>query len=552
MKKKLLTLTLSALVLLTSYKSNAYDVDTHFYGTYSLARFAGIRHEVALKIATSAQWMDESYISDPLSMIILPDVGIKKRRLLHFPGSRIANKLTVDTLPTIIDPSSKVKLRTFTETEADHEFATEMLNEGMMSGDLMMVGTGLHTLEDSFAHAGTIAELGHAHFWHHPDRPYVDEASVTKYFKMTRSVLKAMVAMRMLLPANAVDTTVQFGEKPNYQQNGEKLADIYEQIPEVRSAVSRKILNMPEFVDFALKDVFGRARRVNYVKDGYQPYLKNYTAGEDAYTAAANIAKTMPQEMINVAQIMKDSGRPTLTADYVLSLGGLKQVLTKVVTDLMAGIVPRPLDVYHRFEKEEDGPVWIKEIDLRVGNMRALIQKIYGKNIEFVGNKTNTQAGYIKEMTKQPEAKPVLPANAQAGVEYVTYSLDEKYRFNHMIFRFMFPKLATYLKGDFAKIDQIIQLNVSQADGAATDASLMQKARSLWNTPNGIMAALSLITDIPNIYRNAREDITHSRITPLPTNRYYTLTYLMDKQIKANSYKSLMTPQQVESLAGKK
>ena len=551
MKKALVGCLLSLVLIINPNVTQAYDVDTHFYGTYSLARFAGIRHEVALKLATSAQWMDESFISDPLSMIILPDVGIKKRRLLHFPGTRIANKLTVDTLPTIIDPSSKVKLRTFTETEADHEFATQMFNEGLQTGDLMMVGTGLHTLEDSFAHAGTIAELGHAHFWHHPDRPYIDDPSVVKYFRMCRSVLKAMVTIRMLLPANAVDTSVQFGEKPNYLLNGDKLADLYENIPEVRQAVSRKILNMPEFVDFALNDVFARARKVNYVSDGYRGYLKNYEPGQDAYQAAANIAKTMPEEMINVAAIMQDSGRPTLSSDYVLSLGGLKVVLAKVVNDLMSGIVPRPLDVYHRFEKEEDGPVWIKEIELRVGNMRALIQKLYGRNIEFVSNNTNTQQGFVKEMTKQASAKPVLPPNAKPGVEYITFSLDEKYRFNHMIFRFMFPKLSKHINGDFQQIDQLAQIIVPPEEGASSDESLMQKAKGWLSAAGSFFNSFGIFSDLPEKFKLARADITQSHITPDPTNRYFTLPYLVEKQMKANAYKFLMTPQQVDQLSRK-
>ena len=76
--------------------AHAYDEDTHFYGTYAMARFAGIKHEVATKIALSAVWMDESYISDPTSMIFLPMTGIKKRRLLHFPSTRIGGKLSAD------------------------------------------------------------------------------------------------------------------------------------------------------------------------------------------------------------------------------------------------------------------------------------------------------------------------------------------------------------------------------------------------------------------------------------------------------------------------
>lgn len=45
---------LGLFLILTSFSAQAYDKDTHFYGTYSMARFAGIKHEVALKIATGS------------------------------------------------------------------------------------------------------------------------------------------------------------------------------------------------------------------------------------------------------------------------------------------------------------------------------------------------------------------------------------------------------------------------------------------------------------------------------------------------------------------
>ena len=550
MKKYILKSVVAVLVLFSTINAKAYDVDTHFYGTYSLARFAGIRHEVAAKIATGAQWMDESYISDPLSMIILPDVGIKKRRLLHFPGTRVANKLTVSTLPSFLDPSSKVPLKSFTETEADHEFASEMINEGLMKGDLMMTATGLHTLEDSFAHAGTIAELGHAHFWHHPDRPYVDDASVEKYFLMCRSVLRAMVAIRSLIPANAIDTQVQFGAKPNYQLDGDQLADIYSQLPDVRKAISRRILNEPAFVSFALNDVFKRAQKVNYVKPGYENYLNNFTPGQDAYQAAANIAKSLPPEMINVNQIMKDSGRPVLSAEYIVSMGGMAGLLHRVINDLLTGIVPRPMDVFHRFEKEEDGPVWVKELEIRVGNMRALIKRLYNTDVYFVANNTSSQQGFVKEIAKDPVANPRLPAPAQ-GINYVTFSLAEKYKFNHMIFNFMFPKLGEYTKNDEAQVNQLAAFVISAEDATSSDSTLASKLVSLSRSSGGFWAGLGMLSDIPGLMKKisiAREDIMQSHIIPHENNRFYTVPHLLRGQITRKIYKPLMSNHEVEQL----
>jgi hypothetical protein len=544
--KKLIKSIVGGAILLTSLSAKSYDVDTHFYGTYSMARFAGIRHEIALKLATGTQWMDESYISDPVSMIVLPDVGIKKRRLLHFPGSRIANKMTISQLPSMFDPSSGVKLRSFTETEADHEFATEMFTEGLMQGDLMKVATGLHTLEDSFAHAGTIAELGHAHFWHHPDRPYVDDQSVEKYFKMCRSVLKAMVAIRYLLPASGLDMDVKFGDQPNYKLNGDKLADIYTNLPMVRKAISRKILNEPSFVKFALDNIFKRAKGVAYIKSGYERYLDNFKPGQDTYQAAGSVAESLPPEMVNVSGILRDTGRSNLTPEYIISMGGLGSLLTKVLTDLMTGIVPRPMDAYHRFEKEEDGPIWIKEVDLRVLNMRSLINNLYGKNIYFVPNNTSGKNGYLKELANSPAANP-RRVNAPVGVELVTYSLAEKRRFNDMVFKFMFPKLSTYMKGNGEHITSLL----------ASTHAMMDKDKNYAQRLGAAMAALKGVfsfgngTNLVSQIKIAREDISGSRIVPNQYNRYFTVPGLVRRQVARKVFKPLLTPQQVDALVRK-
>jgi hypothetical protein len=546
--KKYILKALVGFCLFLSPVAHAYDADTHFYGTYAMARFAGIRHEIAAKIATGTQWMDESYISDPLSMIILPDVGIKKRRLLHFPGARIANKLTVSTLPSFLDPSSKVPLKTFTETEADHEFATEMFTEGLMSGNLMMASAGIHTLEDSFAHAGTIAELGHAHFWHHPDRPYVDDASVEKYFKMSRAVLKAMVAIRSLLPANGYDTTVKFGDRPNYQLNGDQLADIYTQLPDVRRTVSKKILNDPTFVKFALEDVFARAQKVNYVKNGYQNYLNKFTPGQDTYQAAGSIAKSLPPELVNIAGIMHDSGRPNLSSDYVLSMGGMGELLMRVVTDLLSGIVPRPMDIYHRFEKEEDGPVWVEENKLRVAGMRSLIKRMYNIDVFFVGNHMKGAQGFLKEMTKEPIAQINMDnaKKANPNINFVTFNLEEKYQFNRMIFNFLFPKLSASMAGNEKQLNAMAQLAVSAQDGAASDQSLMQKASGAWTNLKNLFNGP--VMDLREKYRLAREDVQTAHIIPHMNNKFYAVPVLLQKEINTKVFKPLMRNEQIESL----
>lgn len=533
-----------------SVPAMGYDIDTHFYGTYSMARFAGIRHEVALKIATATQWMDESYASDPLSMIFLPQTGLKKRRLLHFPASRIANKLTIDQLnvPFFLDPSSKVPLKSLTETEAEHDFATEMFTEGLMEGNLMKVGAGLHTLEDSFAHAGTISELGHAHFWHHPDRPFIDEASVEKYFQMTRAVFKAMVAIRTLLPMDAIDTAAYGGAMTaNYLMSADELADLYQSTPEVKSTVSKKILNDPTYVRFALENVFQRAKKANYIKEGYQSYLGQFENGQDSYQAAVSVAKVIPEQLIDINAVMKDTGRNTaITADYILSLGGVSELLGSVIRDFLSGIVPRPLDVFHRFEKEEDGPLWVRELELRVANMRYLVYSLYNTDIFFVKNNTGTEIGFLKEIAKSPEAHPVFP-QATRGVEFVTYSLDEKAEFNQVIFSFLFPKLSEYTKNEIPLLasfitatSQLLKKDVNFADkmGGVVDYLAMKRDSILSGK------SINLITAV----KMAEQDILTAHVIPNPKNKYYKVPALLQKEIVNKEFKPLVTSAQLKMM----
>lgn len=542
-------------ILLVSVSASAYDVDTHFYGTYSMARFAGIKHPVALKLALGAQWMDESYISDPLSMIILPATGIKKRRLLHFPGSPLANKLNPQDAMTRFagllkqDPSSGIELNTYTETEADHEFATELFTEGLMEGNLMKISAGLHTLEDSFAHAGTVAELGHAHFWHHPDRPYVDAASVEKYFQMARSVLKAMVAVRTLLPESEIDYEIAFSDKgPNAKLDGATLGELYHSNQLIHKFVSKPILNEPEFVDFALNNVFDRAKKLGYVTNGVETYLKNYTPGQDSFQAAASISLALSEDrenfkkIVNQPMILKALGRPaeTIDARYVVSLGGNEGLTTKIIHSLLRGLVPQPMNEYHRFEKEEDGPIWEKEMAMRVSNMRHLVYTIYGRDLYFVKNNTSTQQGYLLELTLDPKGKPVLP-RSNGKTEFVTYSLEEKHQFNKIIFSFLFPKLSASL-GDLKSYTDLMR--VFQSPPPA-QSGVRAKIGNLWEKSKAAYDAFMSIDSYTAKIKLAVEDLQSSRVIPNQYNRYYSVPYLL----RSNISKGIFVPIKLQTLS---
>ncbi|MEK6628419.1 MAG: hypothetical protein AABY53_07315, partial [Bdellovibrionota bacterium] len=414
----------------------------------------------------------------------------------------------------------------------------------------MKAAAGLHVLQDSFSHAGTISELGHAHFGHHPDRPYASQENVEQYFAMCRSTFKALVAIRSLLPMQGIDTEVNnFADIPNYMLKAEDLADIYTNLTNVRKTISSKILNDPKFVKFALDHVFTRAQKVNYVGEGFQKHLNNFKPGQDTYAAAGSVAKSLPPEMVNLEAIMKDTGGPAnIDSEYILSMGGIAEFTTRVIRNLMNGIVPRTLSMNrHLFETEEDGPVWIKEIDMRVANMRILIYEMFGKNIRFVNSNTNSRYGYLLEMSRSPEAKPVFPKK-KGSSEYATYSENEKYKFNQMIFKFLFPKLADFLKNDTEELVRLSQFIINVQKDKPENKTFIAKVGNVYKTVRDFAEVKGFFSNSVEKFNLAYDDIARGRLVPNSYNRYFTVPVLLQKQIELGVFKHLLSNQQVDNL----
>ncbi len=569
----IMAILLSSLIL--SPSADAYDVDTHFYGTYSMARFVGIKHEVAAQIAMYTQWMDESYVSDPVSMIIVAETGVKKRRLLHFPGSRLANKLTVDTLPFSFyrDPSSGARLRIFTETVEEDDFATEMFTEGLMKGSFLEAAVGLHTLEDSFAHAGTISELGHAHFWHHPDRPSVDAGSVEKYFKMTHAVIKALVAIRSLLPANALDHHLTIGTTlPNSVLDAETLSLLYSQNPIVRTTISRDVLKDPRYVNFALHDIFKRAEKADYVKSGYENYLSRYSPGNDTYQATAEVLSQLPSNLIDFATISKETGHSADIgdADYIKAENGIQNFMRTIIDKLLVDIVPRRLDMLsHSFEKSEEGPIREKEMQIRISDMKDLIENLYHTKVQFIKNQSKTFEGSLRELRIDPTAAQEIK-NPDPEIMYVTPTLAQKAEFDHMIFAFLFPKLSQ--KYTFAQIDALAnmleifdQLITQDLERIKKTLKIIEEGNILDDIKSVFLGGLETQQDVRSavvkIYKSkvsvlslvadqklAKEDLLGSHMVANKYNKYYAQPDLLKKYTDNHTFKQLLSDKDVSAL----
>lgn len=190
MKKQVLWV-LTSLTLLAS-SAQAYDSDTHLRMTYAAARHAGINHEVSLMLAMADQWIDVSALTTPMGSLM---IGTRLRRLFHFPTSR---SMRIDNR----DSHGRLDFNTVTKAVRMDPMGAELLSEGMKTGNLLMVGAGLHTLQDTFGHEGWLAEVGHASGGHEPDRPW---RNWDKYKEMNLNIFRAMISIRKLLPPEALD-----------------------------------------------------------------------------------------------------------------------------------------------------------------------------------------------------------------------------------------------------------------------------------------------------------------------------------------------------------
>lgn len=492
---RLKSVVLAAFLFLLPH-AHAYDVDTHFYGTYAMARYAGIGHEIATKLALSAQWMDESFISDPVSMIFMPVAGVKKRRLLHFPATRYKGSLApsieqesfgfgefTGLRKAVVDYLIKLygfegdlrKLVAHSETVENDSFASVLMMEGLREGDLMKAGASLHVLEDSYAHAGTTAEIGHTSFWHWPDRPYF---AVSKYVEMTETILKAMVAIRAQLPREALDCTYRSGTgAPNCELNAADLFVMYASNEDLLRTVGTDIMKSFEYIEFVLDSFIDRAVKVGYIRreglpkgQTFEGLLREVMRKEmffegklDAYQVLEfyvmrllEMQGRLQGQVLDLEMIPKDMGlidSPDITfPDYVRSgfarlsgpepdATGVRPFIKEMVRRVLIGYVPIPLSAYHMVEIENDHAApRLKEMEMRVRNMRAFVKRQFGVDLEFVPNNTANEEGLALEVAGDAKAAPILPESVSGRV-YATFDVAEKQRFAHIIFGYLFPSL---------------------------------------------------------------------------------------------------------------
>jgi hypothetical protein len=192
-----------------------YEKDIHFYAVYYLARKAGFVREQAEQIAWASQRVDEK---TPLNHeSTCPDRRCVVERHGLLPAlwhTFFARDLKDEPLMAyhFVSPNGSAEV-----VKENNPEVQRVVSQARQSGDLMRLGIAMHTLADSYSHAGFVGywdpwindrpnpnpwegfrpDIGHSDAGHEPDAPYVDPQ------KALRALEAMYEALRQASPGNA-------------------------------------------------------------------------------------------------------------------------------------------------------------------------------------------------------------------------------------------------------------------------------------------------------------------------------------------------------------
>ncbi len=392
-----------------------------------MARYAGINHDVALFLATADQWADESLLTSPLEIPTpiskepwkFPQQVVeflRKQRFVHFACAlRSDGDFTKLNFTDLFNEANDLVCQV--GANGNDPFASELLMMGIKRQDLLIAGAGLHTIQDSYAHAGFPNTFGHASVGHWPDRPWTRP---DRYQNMIRTFFKALVAIRTLLPENALDKQIS----GNWAAGWIWLANSYLERKDVQAAISFNPLR-----DDISENGYGELAFNAVIKSAVARGLLNpeaFPAGakEPQYVRKnlAEIAKSrmnacdnLPNRMVEIwvddaLELKKKGGVDLINEKLVFQLlfpgrpinkdgnlpkevieaeGGLRGIVHQAVLFLTANRIPLVTTGAqdeqcgsHPTEVESEATHAI-EMQVRVDHMKNFVRNITGVNLEF-------------------------------------------------------------------------------------------------------------------------------------------------------------------------
>lgn len=135
------------------------QTDMHYYGTYAMARCAGIRSDTALAIATAAEYVDDS---DYVDITLKNGERVRGNPTAHHPMD--ANNLDIvdqrqtwipfHFVPGSVGKNVYERLRCQVDSPIAREMVTRNVGLGNEPFGIVLLGITAHVYADTFAHYG--------------------------------------------------------------------------------------------------------------------------------------------------------------------------------------------------------------------------------------------------------------------------------------------------------------------------------------------------------------------------------------------------------------
>ncbi len=564
---------LGVLVSLSFFYSpttHAYDKDTHFYMTYVMARYAGLKHEVAARIALGGEWGDEHWVSSPMLLT--------KMRKIHFPGYVKASKMAAYDL---VDLGIGI-----TKTEAQHDFATEMFTEGLKEGSFFKAVQSFHTMQDSFSHHGTPEILGHSMGGHWPDRPFWRE--YFWYSDMVKANFEMIWALRELMDVSAMDTDLRpFPGAPyrNYQMTSDELTGVFLSLPQVKHVATHDILTDPEYVEFAVRNQIELAVKAGFIKNQNVVWqalnTEDYSRGEYPQVV---LERTLTRLVMWEAQVNKDRpgethcgfgvrilDRDAVSKDLGVYLcdpvwleetekkgGTTKGAVAMLVKALTQGHIPLLPSKYESLlEVELEGPIRVKEMEIRERQIKSLIRDLYGINVHFVPNedvKKQVMDILHTQVFPPKESFGVTRYNRATKTHEITISDEDQDRYAQMIKMYLFPRTFAPRTWGQAGKETLYTLfggavggYMGAAGGAGSGTILGPKGAAIGAFIGGLGGVTTGASAgyLAAKWDDIRADVLENRIVAGPHNLYYRNERTFPQR-KGSMFKYLLSARTVQ------
>jgi hypothetical protein len=417
-------------------EANAYDKDTHFYEMYAMARYAGIGHEVAVQLAMYNEWIDVSPMSTPMGG---PFIGAHLRRLFHFPGEFSVYKNSGGLI------THGAKLNVLGVATRDNPFARELIMEGMKTGNLLLIGAGLHVHMDSFGHEGYGWWFGHGEGGHWPDRPWADLA---KHAEMNKALFEDLVALRKLLPQSALDK--EFGDgagAKHFLLSADELAAKYKANEKIQTTLATDPFKTERYTRRALELILTRAKEVGIMTSEFDVQLAMsrpglFTSGyyvKDILEILIGQLFAMDSAKFNSLVDMTKVGEVVLTGYPLHRISvqriGFDRVEAQVVNKLLYGLIPDPLNDRMHVAFESEGELRKLEMQMRLGWWQTTIEQVTGAKIRFDAKKLIDR---VKAQIAAWRGKSVAASlkTIDKTVEVINATRGQRFKFGWLMFKY--------------------------------------------------------------------------------------------------------------------